>query len=174
MSIQDWRTLLKAMSVRGKLHPATAEELDQYETKSGFRLPSSYRDFCRVFGPGQIGGWYQLAVPHLEKKGKKKLYDLAGKTKFYHDGLEWEEYAPDPKRFQRSVIFGDDNTGAVYYWDPEEITVPKKSEYAIYAMFRDFTGEKLCDTFWDFVGICLHRHRKKLYDEPPKMEYLAM
>ena len=38
---------------------------------------------------------------------------------------------------------------------------------------RDWTRVRLCDTFWEFANICLHRGSRTLYDDPPDMVFRA-
>jgi hypothetical protein len=173
MNAREWKELLNSLTIQGKLNPSSSEGLDSYEKKSGLRLPSSYRAFCKTLGAGRLGDWYDFAVPNYNGKGKKTFLDLDAVTRFYHDGLPWEESAPDPDQFKRSIIFAHDSTGSVYYWDADMITDKRASEYAVFAMFRDMTGERLCDSFGEFFHICLHMRRKKLYDEPPRKEWQA-
>jgi hypothetical protein len=169
-----WKALLATLQVYGELHPVSTDALDAYERETGFQLPASYRGFCRVFGPGDVGDWYNVAVPGFEGKPKNRnRYDLVAKTETYRYGREWAEYAADPEQFERAIIFGDDCTGAVFFWDPAEITVPDAHERAIYAVWRDWTQERVSDTFGDFVKICLHRGDRTLYDDPPRLGFRA-
>ena len=115
-----------------------------------------------------------MAVPGFEGKAQSRnLYDLVAKTAFYRHGRDWAEYAADPKQFERAVIFADDCAGALFFWDPAEVTELASHERAIYAMWRDWSQERVSDTFWGFVNICLHRGERTLYDEPPRVGFRA-
>jgi hypothetical protein len=169
-----WKALLESLVVAGNPHPVLASALNTYERQAEFELPSSYRNFCRVFGPGDIGDWYSVAVPGFEGKPRSRnRYDLGAKTAFYRNGRDWEEYAADAEQFKRAVIFADDCTGAVYFWDPAEVTESATREQAIYAVWRDWSQERVSDTFWGFVNICLHRGERTLYDESPRVGFRA-
>ena len=173
MDETEWSELLGSLQVISKLHPCSVDVLDAYESETGFKLPASYRAFCQVFGPGDIGDWFNIAVPGFTGKPKSKnQYDLAAKTAFYHEGLGQESFS-DPEQFKRAVIFGDDCTGAIFFWDPAERTVKTKHEYAISVLWRDLSLERVCDTFAEFVNICLHRGKRTLYDEVPKIGFRA-
>jgi hypothetical protein len=167
-----WRELLKTLKVEGKLHPTSVAALDAYESETGFRLPASYRSFCQVVGPGDVGDWFNIAVPGFAGKYKDQ-YDLSAKTALYHERRDWEEYSSEPKQFARAIIFGDDCTGALFFWDPAEVTMRGKREYAIYVVWRGWSLERVCDSFWEFVNICLHRSDRTLYDDCSKVGFRA-
>jgi hypothetical protein len=169
-----WKSLLATLQVDGDLHPVGAAGLDAYERQTGFALPGSYRSFCRVFGPGDVGGWYSVAVPAYGGPARNRhRYDLTAKTAAYRDGREWVEYAADPRQFEQAVIFADDCTGAVFFCDPAEVTVRDAHERAVYVVWRDWTQERVSDTFGEFVKICLHRGDRTLYDEAPRLGFRA-
>lgn len=172
MNEDAWRQLLKSLEALGESHPVETSALDAYEKRSGFRLPVSYRHYCRVFGPGNIGDWFEIAVPGFTGKAPKR-YDLETLGRLYHDHLEWEEYSDDPQQYERAVIFGSDCTGARFLWDPAEQTDKRRRECAVYVVWRDWSRERLCDTFWEFANICLHRRDRTLYDEPPRVGFRA-
>ncbi len=80
-----WRELLGTLTVQRPLVPANDKQLDQYELQSGLRLPASYRSFCRVFGPGVLGDWYDFAVPGYTGK-QTDFYELAAKNTYFRKG----------------------------------------------------------------------------------------
>lgn len=167
-----WSELLGTLKTVGELHPVEARALDAYESRSGFKLPASYRHFCRVFGPGDLGDWFKIAVPDFAGKSPNS-YDLEALGRLYHERLEWEEYSDDPQQFERAVIFGSDGTGALFLWDPAERTNKRRHECAVYAVWRGWSRERVCDTFWEFANIGLHRGNRTLYDEPPQIGFRA-
>jgi hypothetical protein len=167
-----WRQLLGAIEMIGELHPVDESALDGYEKQTGFKLPASYRYFCRVFGPGNIGDWYEIAVPGFTGKSPTS-HDLETVGRLYHEGRDWREYSDDPRQFERAVVFGGDCTGALYFWDPAEQTDKRRRECAVYALWRDWSRERVCDTFWEFANICLHRRARTLYDDPPRIGFNA-
>jgi hypothetical protein len=167
-----WRQLLATLETVGELHPVEAEALDAYEERSGFKLPASYYLFCRVFGPGKLADWFNIAVPGFGGKALKS-YDLETVGRLYHEGREWQEYSDDPRQFERAVIFGCDDTGALFLWDPEDRTDKRRRECAVYAVWRDWSRERVSGTFWEFANICLHRGTRTLYDQPPRIGFRA-
>jgi hypothetical protein len=166
-----WSALLETMTIEGPLLRSSADQLDAFEQQAGVRLPASYRSFCRVFGPGTLGSWYEFAAPGYGYQPER--WNLASKSAHAHATSEWEEYAPDPAQFGRAIIFaGDEATGA-FLFDPAAVTDPAASEYAVFAVWRDLTTERVSDTFAEFVAICLHRGGRTLYDEAPPLTYRA-
>jgi hypothetical protein len=167
-----WRQLLAGLDLVGELHPVAVETLDAYERRSGFKLPASYRHFCRVFGPGSITDWFEIAVPDFKGRSPNR-HDLDTVGRNSHDHLEWQAYSDDPQQYERAVIFGSDCTGARFFWDPAERTGRRGDECAVYAVWRDWTRGRVCDTFWEFASICLHRGSRTLYDDPPDLVFRA-
>ena len=52
------------MYEEGKCYPpATAEELDEFEIPTGFKLPRRYREFIKVFGPGELSEFFYFYAP---------------------------------------------------------------------------------------------------------------
>jgi SMI1/KNR4 family protein SUKH-1 len=172
MSIRRWQQLLTSIAVDGTPHPVSDVDLDAFETEWDNRLPLSYRNYCNIFGPGELAGWYNIATPNYQGNFKER-YDLTTKNTAVHEGRDWREYSPNPEQFNRALIFADDTATAVYFWDPAEASMAKDNEYAIYAMYRDWTLQKLCDTFCEFIDICLHRGGVRLYDESPMLKFRA-
>jgi hypothetical protein len=167
-----WSALLSTMTVEGTLFPSTADQLDGFEQEAGVRLPASYRAFCRVFGPGSLGDWYEFAAPGYAGY-RPHRWNLAAKNADVRAAREWEEYAEDVAQFRRAVIFGGDQATGTFLFDPLAVTVPDANEYAVFAVWRDWTTEWVCDTFGEFIAICLHRGTRTLYDEPAAPTYRA-
>jgi hypothetical protein len=167
-----WRLLLDTLKTCGEFHPVEATALDDYEKRSSFKLPTSYRHFCRVFGPGNLADWFEIAVPGFSGKAPTK-HDLFTVGWQAHEHREWQEYSDDPQQYEQAVIFGSDCTAALFFWDLAERTDKQRNECAIYAVWRDWSRERVCGTFWEFAHICLHRSARTLYDEPPEIGFRA-
>jgi hypothetical protein len=138
MSLQHWQKLLESIEVLGTVHPVPEEDLVAFESEWAHPLPSSYRSYCKVFGPGELAGWYNVATPKYLGYYKEN-YDLAAKNAACHEGRDRREYSSDPEQFERALIIADDSATAIYFWDWTEYSVKKDNEYAVYAMFRDWT-----------------------------------
>lgn len=167
-----WYALLNSMKTDGTLFPCTASQLDAFEEQTDVRLPGSYRSFCRVFGPGNLGNWFEFAAPGYSGH-QPNQWDLAGKNAAIRASREWEEYAEDVSQFRRAVIFAGDEATGTFLFDPSDVTAAADNEYAVFAVWRDWTTERVCDTFEEFVAICLHRGTRTLYDEAVSLTYRA-
>lgn len=161
-----WSQLLASLTVQGVLLPISSEQLGAYERRTGFRLPGSYRSFCRVFGPGTLAEWFEIAAPFYCGSFSEQ-FGLDAKNDWYRNGTEWDEYVEDQDQFRRAVLFAGDHTGAAYFWDQARPSVPEANEYAIYSVARDYAVAYVCATFWEFVRICLHQGDKTLDGDLP-------
>jgi len=170
MTKTQWKQLLKKLDVKndmGDLSPVTQAALDTFENDCGIRLPSTYRSFCRVFGAGEFGREFLIAVPGF--KGESKTNSLQGLQELSHAGLEYDEYSPDPQQHARGVFFAFDILGSKYFFDPEDISDARKNEYAVYTLFRDWEVQRTADNFWQFVTECClgERHDELIESEEP-------
>jgi hypothetical protein len=164
--------MLAGLDLIGELHPVASETLDAYERRTGFKLPASYRHFCRVFGPGNLTDWFEIAAPDCRGRAPN-LHDLDTLGRNAHEHLEWREYSDDPPQYERAVMFGSDCGPSWFFWDPAERTDRRGHECAIYAVWSDWTRERVCGTFWEFANICLHRGSRTLYNDPPDLVFRA-
>jgi hypothetical protein len=172
MNEDDWRQMLAGLDLIGELHPVALQTLDAYEQRTGFKLPASYRHFCCTFGPGSLMDWFEIAVPDFKGRSPNS-HDLETVGRNAHEHREWQEYSDDPQQYERAVIFGGDCTAAHYFWDPTQRTDKRRHECAIYVVWRDWSRERVCDTFWEFANICLHRGSRTLYESPPDLAFRA-
>lgn len=54
--ISDWQKLLERIEIQKEsLTLATETELLEFEKRTGITLPVGYKEYCQVFGQGQIG-----------------------------------------------------------------------------------------------------------------------
>ncbi|MBV6624917.1 MAG: SMI1/KNR4 family protein [Rivularia sp. (in: Bacteria)] len=54
--LSDWQELFEKIVVyRGNLTLATNEEIIAFEERTGIILPEGYKEYCQVFGAGEIG-----------------------------------------------------------------------------------------------------------------------
>src|SRR5262245_50182642 len=107
MTKKDWQALLQRLEINtrmGKLTPVNPKKLDAFEKKHNVTLPHSYRTYCEVFGAGEFGTQFQIAVPGY--KGKATTYSLEHLDgDMAHSGLEYEVYSKDPKQHKRGIFF---------------------------------------------------------------------
>jgi hypothetical protein len=166
-----WKDLQGRLQISGVIKPVSDNDLDKYERKRELRLPVSYKYYCHVFGAGVLARWFFITVPNYLGKFKKR-FDLDS-LNLVKDSLEWQTYSNNPEQFSRALIFAEDEATALYFWDPDELTDTEKNEYAIYALFRDWTTKRLANTFDEFIDVCLGRHQIKIYQDEIYMEFRA-
>ena len=170
MTKSMWENILNGMDVDTSMcdiSPADQKQLDDFEIQSGVKLPQSYRTFCTVFGAGELSECYRITVPGYS--GEAAFVDLHNLNSEMHVGLEWEEYSPDPKQFQRAIIFANDVARNIYFWDPSELTDAATSEYGFYVKHEDWETKRLADTFWDLVNeVWLGERHVELFNDEPQ------
>lgn len=49
-----WEKLISGMNIEGTLDPCPREAMETLQSTLHFRLPSGYREFCELLGPGLI------------------------------------------------------------------------------------------------------------------------
>ncbi|HEY1065083.1 MAG TPA: SMI1/KNR4 family protein [Pirellulales bacterium] len=172
MAAAYWKSFLKSVDVTGRLVPRSQDDLEAFERELNFRLPPSYKDFCTVLGPGELGEWFNIAAPGFRGE-RGSQYDLATVGSHHRAGRDWREYSPNPQQFERAIIFATDQSGNLYFWDP---AVPSEvaGEYAIFVNERDWTLKRICERFDTFVDICLKRRATKvLYEDDSPQTFTA-
>lgn len=166
---RKWSHKRKAFVVRQcQPVPLPLESLNALENRTGFRLPRSYREFCRVFGGGELSDCYQILIPDAPHE----TYDIEKRNLLFHDSREYNAYSPDPEQYERGYIFAQDIGRGIYFWDPQEITDDRRNEYGIYGVFEGWETKRLADTFGEFIiDLCLGERHRELYDDQPKRFY---
>ena len=156
MAGDDWQDFAGSVEVESGRKPLPLPgdaALDQFEARTGFRLPDSYRSFIKTFGPGSLAYRFRITAPGDPKRGPRVDLDALRDdfVSVTSDG-ELEESYDDPERARRLVLFclttGEDFIG----WDPREATDPGRHEYAVYEVPRgDDKLHRLAGTFREFV-----------------------
>src|SRR4051794_36225941 len=75
--IAEWRHLYHRLTAGSPVgyepyHPgaeAVEAAAKQFEHDIGYKLPRSYMAYAQVFGPGELGGYYRVAIPGDAKCG---------------------------------------------------------------------------------------------------------
>jgi hypothetical protein len=161
--MSSWDAIEPAVAVvlvgtRSRALPDT-EELDRFESSTGFLLPLDYRDYALTFGLGRFGPTgYQVAVPGFLREDEYDLRTPTAMTEFVREGFESrsdedlaEEY-DDPGRARRLVVFCGTDSNDYWGWDPEDVTDPAAREYGIYQLGRyDTRVLRVARTFRDFL-----------------------
>jgi hypothetical protein len=154
MSVKDWRSLLSRIQLIGKPKPVKSNTIKDFEKATGFLLPSSYCDYCKVFGAGVLErpDCYEISVPGASVE----RFKLELNCKFYfHKGIAYPKaLLSHKKQLQRAWVFAKDISRSKFFWDPMETT--NNNEYPVYIIDEYYNIERIADTFWNFVNdICL-------------------
>lgn len=183
MTESNWRDILKTFTVGHREWnrkraayeirecsptPVAVDSLDALESQIGFHLPQSYRDFCRVFGGGELAECYNILIPDA----LSDVYDIVKANAGLHDGREFDEYSPDPDQYQRACFFAQDISGGGYFWDPYDVTDELRNELGIFVVFRDWETKRLADTFEEFIiDVCVGDRHQELFEDTPERLY---
>ncbi len=138
---KPWEQLFDTVKVnrdpKQYVRPLDAE-LDELEAQLGSRLPHTYREFMKRFGPGELKRWVNLHVITEKKRahGQTVLDHTIGARQFFsHLGDLWKG-----KNLTQLVVFASSVGGDMYAWDPVTVTSRSSHECQFYYLPR--TGEK--------------------------------
>src|SRR5690242_5709154 len=103
MWVSFWQDLLDTVSVSdgGLVRPCGSKALDDCEVQLATALPQSYRAYCQVFGPGEIGGVIDIAAPGVSRS---EVHSLEGLNHLAQD-LEADVYSKNLAQHKRSTFF---------------------------------------------------------------------
>ncbi len=154
-----WKDLYNKLEIdhpAGKRLPLSDDNvLDQAEGSLGCRLPQSYREFCKVFGAGELGGYYRVAIP-LPFEHDFELLRFNVNAHGEEDDCLWEGYFPDDDMIKRVVFFAETIGGEMFAWDTDNLQDSAMNEYAIYFFHRKPRCEVVARSFSEFVAsVCL-------------------
>lgn len=147
------------------------QAIRELEQKAGVRLPKSYCEFMKGFGPGVLGNVFEISAPGY---GRGELFDLWSLSRSVHETkTEADAYSPDPAQHDRFLFFARDVAVVFYAWDPNEVTNSDGSEFAIYAQFRDWEVQRLASSFFEFITeVAVGPRHAELYEDPPKLTFV--
>ena len=173
MTIAKWTKLLsnlETITTQGEVSPVDSLALDEFEAEYGKKLPSSYREFCMVFGAGQLGNHFNIAVPGY--RGSAVTFDVQHLTRSQIAlADQFAELGVDPTQVKRGLFFALDSDGSNHFFDTDKVYGKRRHEYAIYTLFRDCRLKRTADTFWQFVNdFCLGDQRGELIETQRPVE----
>jgi hypothetical protein len=122
------------------------QHLDRLEEVLHIRLPSSYRAFVKVFGPGYLARSFPIFAPGYRGA---TVVDFLANNKW--QGYE-AEGRPEPERIKRAIAFSEYGYESIV-WDTGDVTDPSGPEYRILRLPRS-TGKGLIpvtDSFPSFI-----------------------
>src|SRR5262249_31625898 len=100
--------LVREAETLGRPRPAELDAtLDDYEARSGFRLPASYREFMHWFGPGALSTWFQICglIPTRFHSRVAKVYDMDKQREMLEDPQRYWASSVTPEVLRRLVLF---------------------------------------------------------------------
>jgi hypothetical protein len=151
-----WTTLAKSVKI---VEPATysylpkpdAAVLDQFEMSHGMKLPETYREFAKLFGAGELGEYYRIAVPLCVADD----YGLQEYNQGWQKAMKiWEDSVPR-ESVPRMLFFAGTIGGESYAWDTGDCRDPVSCEHAIYLLPRDGPAVIVAESFLSFVQQCV-------------------
>lgn len=154
MSIEEWQAFRDSLEIEVPARQKAVERPDEpvfdaLEVSSGFRLPASYREFIRVFGPGELGEGFLVKAPGLSQTDPH--CDLQCFTERTREAVVGNY--PGNSRLARMWYFCKTTGGDLIGWDPDEVSDVSRREYRIYIKVHErSTAEPLCENFDEFVG----------------------
>ncbi|WP_417385197.1 SMI1/KNR4 family protein [Gimesia sp.] len=153
MTQAHWKHLLERLQIdsdRNDIKPVDQLSLSKFESTSGLKLPFSFRSYCRVFGAGQIGNLFNIAVPGYS--GGSLTYSVEYLSKSQIDlAYQFAELGVDAAQIKRSIFFSLDIIGSNHFFDPLEITNSIKNEYAVFTLFRSCEVQRSAENFQEFL-----------------------
>lgn len=172
--ISDWQRLLERIEIqKDSLTLATETELLEFEKRTGIILPAGYKEYCQVFGEGQIGNAViDIHIPYcygkflLEfyTKEEKKILALYDADTMY-DENRLNNFRTLKKLLSSGLVFASICKSQSFLWDLNTYSDDDKS-YDIYGMsYHGFVSCKLGRDFFRFV--CDYCLGMKKYDDIP-------
>lgn len=180
---QPWEKVfdkVRVMRSPAAIYPprVTDTQLDEMESQLGSRLPHSYREFMKRFGPGGIHGRMYLFPITPMRKGQgdgaatlftrtAQLRKIFGKPRF-----QWQRY-PNREWLSQLVYFAvhaDNN--AEYAWHPEEViqTTPHECQFYSLERLREDAPIAVGGSFGDFLA-WFHADTQSLRERDPEINY---
>ena len=155
-----WQSLYDSLEIvlrrnNERVPPPDDAALDQFEREHGSVLPASYREFVKVFGAGELGGFFRIKAPGYPPRGDAALARFNRRT---HTNEEADAgLARQPvERFRGMVYFASVNGGEVVAWDTADVRCDRPREYGVYLWSLDRQFLELAGSFAEFVtGVCL-------------------
>ena len=164
MSMANWKRILRQLRVEsdGIIPAATEAHLKQYEANYG-RLSNSYKSYCRVFGPGIVGGVFRIAAPGYD--GSISTFSPDGLRDAVINGTNYKRSAGDGvERVERGLFFCIDSDRAYYFFDPEDVPYKRPYECAVYRLAFDYSVHRLADSYWQFfIAYCIGNKFAQLF-----------
>ena len=133
----------------------TDTDCDAFEQQTGFKLPTDYREFIKVFGPGQFCGILEILSPGFPDTRSMDLLTWNVNAKRGYTSERARKDFSDLERVARIVYFISTSSANHIGWDPEDVRDEQTHEYGIYGT-RDYEVEEVAGSFRKFIqDFCL-------------------
>lgn len=173
--ISDWQKLLERIEVqKDSLTLATEAEILAFEKRTGIILPAGYKEYCQVFGEGQIGNAViDIHIPYCYNQWQLECYTKLEKETLefhdadtmYYDEKKRNNFRTIKKLLNSGLVFATICKSQSFFWDLNTYSDDDKS-YDIYGMsYYGFVSCKLGRDFFRFV--CDYCLGMKKYDDIP-------
>jgi hypothetical protein len=132
--------------------PATDADLDEVESQLGSRLPHSYQEFMKRFGPGELQDWVRLHP--ITRERKRSRWTVTFRTlEIWEFWQEHAAYRPNHQWLSSLIYFASNGGGDAYAWDPAAITRSRPHECRFYFLRRMGEDQPVAagDAFWQFL-----------------------
>ena len=133
-----------------------AAALDDYEARTGFRLPKSYREYMEWFGPGALSSWFQICgpIPARLRGRVARVYDIDRQREMIEDPDGFWASSVSPEVLRRLVLFASTEGGDWFFWDAADVRSKAAHEYGVYGHAHGRDGgevELVAPSFKAFV-----------------------
>ncbi len=129
------------------------DELIAFETEQLIRLPEEYKEFCQIFGSGEVGSFFRIFCPsHFLLRAQEILSKMENKVR--SNQIQNEDFQQKIGILSNAFVFGDDFGNYVLAWDLRTYSESDKN-YDIYMLYweepeiNDFI--LVGRSFFDFV-----------------------
>jgi len=143
--------------------PPGVQALDEFEERSGLKLPESYRQFVLLFGPCRVGHVENVACPGYPEEGSP--IDLRARDEELHamyfenvPEADLRDQYEDLDHFRRLVNFAKFEERD-WVWDPDDVTDAEAHEYGIYLVGRIRGLGRVARSFRQFVRLKLREFK---------------
>lgn len=166
---QNFRSRLEIVDIRGPVSRADAERraigrstdawLHEFEHEFEVRLPLSYREYAKVFGPGELAGYYQIRVPMGRQFNAWSDLSAFNDDSPRNNEVLKHEVHDDPERIGRMIFFCTTFAGDHFGWDPADLRDQETLEYGVYLLPRIERPVRVADSFPQFIEECVFGKR---------------
>ncbi|MGB3641854.1 MAG: SMI1/KNR4 family protein [Rivularia sp. (in: cyanobacteria)] len=170
--ISDWQKLLEQIEVKkDRLTLARKEEFLEFEERTGIILPAGYKEYCQIFGQGQIGyNVIDIYIPYCDDRWQLELYTeeereiiASHDDNSVYDETELNNCRIIKKLLNSGLVFATNDKPQSFFWDLNSYSGDDES-YDIYGMsYNGFVSCKLGRDFFRFV--CDYCLGMKKYDD---------